>query len=66
MICLQGPVFFNEDGDRQGLVEVGQMQGQTLNQALLTEISNQCNTVKILEKITATQEEDTNTVNNML
>ena len=50
MICLQGPVFFNEDGDRQGLVEVGQMQGQTLNQALLTEISNQCNTVKILEK----------------
>ena len=28
MICLQGPVFFNEDGDRQGLVEVGQMQGQ--------------------------------------
>lgn len=50
MICLQGPVFFNEDGDRQGLMEVGQMQGQTLNQALLTEISNQCNTVKVLEK----------------
>ena len=43
-------MFFNEDGDRQGLVEVGQMQGQTLNQALLTEISNQCNTIKILEK----------------
>ena len=50
-------MFFNEDGDRQGLVEVGQMQGQTLNQALLTEISNQCNAVKILEKIRATQEE---------
>lgn len=55
MICLQGPVFFNEEGDRQGLVEVGQMQGQALNQALLTEISNQYNTVKILEKITATR-----------
>lgn len=50
MICLQGPVFFNEEGERQGLVEVGQMQGQTLNQALSQKCFNQCNTVKFLRK----------------